>query len=212
MRPNRARLSASMGLAAVLAVAGTVGLFMPTAAVAQGDSLTYAPIISAFTLDNEGWEVVGDSTSLHPTWVSPGFIRTVDQVGGGTMYWSAPKRFLGYRDAWFGGHLRFELRQSNTDNQYDAADVILIGSDGTALGFDTQGNPGTGFTPYDVVLNDDSGRWTVMGPNPRPATDKDIANVLSGLIALRIRAEFRSGPDTDDLDNVVFMPGAILPA
>jgi hypothetical protein len=77
---------------------------------------------------------------------------------------------------------------------------MLIGS-GMQLVMGTAVVPETTWTQYRVFLHEATG-WKVgslMGP---VATESQLRQVLSSLEVLRIRAEYRNGPDTDGLDNV----------
>ena len=157
--------------------------------------------VSKFESGAEGWTLSGDAAGKKPTWISSGgFIRAVDGVLGQTLYREAPAKFEGRKADSYGGKLSFDLRQSERDIQYDEDDVILKGA-GTTLVFDAKNNPGTRWTQYTVELSEGAG-WKVSGSG-KPASEEQIRAVLSNLDRLAIRAEYRWGPDTDDLDNVV---------
>ncbi|MBM7845110.1 laminin B domain-containing protein [Herpetosiphon giganteus] len=165
-------------------------------------------ISSTFAAGHEGWQVVGDAQdgASIPDWHSSGgnpsgFIMVEDDVAGGTWYWQAPDHFLGNRVLAYQTDLTFDLRQSETDNQFDAADVILIGNDIT-LEFDTAVNPATTWTSYRVPLDEQAG-WIIQATGIAP-TASEMQSVLSNLTTLWIRGEFRDGPDTGGLDNVTF--------
>jgi hypothetical protein len=100
--------------------------------------------------------------------------------------------------------LRFDLRQSSTESQFDGDDVVLVGG-GLTLIYDTADNPGTDWTSYSVVL-DETGGW-INENTGEPATQQEIQNVLADLTALRIRGEFVEGADTGSLDNVFLADG-----
>jgi len=157
--------------------------------------------VSKFESGAEGWTLSGDAAGKKPTWISSGgFIRAVDGVLGQTLYREAPAKFEGRKADSYGGKLSFDLRQSERDIQFDEDDVILKGA-GTTLVFDAKNNPGTRWTQYTVELSEGAG-WKVSGSG-KPASEEQIRAVLSNLDRLAIRAEYRWGPDTDDLDNVV---------
>jgi hypothetical protein len=176
-----------------------------------------AAVTSRFDSDRESWTVVGDTASGQeiPAHVASGgnpggFVRIDDAAAGGTMYWNAPSKFLGNRAGSHGKRLLFDLRQSEVSNQYDAADVILVGG-GRTLEFNASQNPTAGgFRRYRVPLSSSAG-WTKEGTSTRP-TRAEFVGTLSALTALRIRAEYRSGADTDDLDNVVLEGDLAAPA
>lgn len=157
--------------------------------------------VSKFESGAEGWSVSGDAAAKKPTWISSGgFIRVVDGVLGQTLYREAPAKFEGRKADSYGGKLSFDLRQSERDIQFDEDDVILKGA-GTTLVYDAKSNPGTRWTHYTVELSEGAG-WKVSGSG-KSASEQQIRAALSNLDRLAIRAEYRTGPDTDDLDNVV---------
>jgi hypothetical protein len=169
-----------------------------------------AAVTSTFESGRDGWTVVGDTASVAaaPTHLGTGgnpggFIRTTDAAAGGTMYWNAPARFLGNRAGSYGRRLLFDLRQSEVSNQYDNADVVLVGG-GHTLDFNTSLNPTAGtWRRYRVPLSSAAG-WTKRGTSPlRRPTAAELRAALGALTSLQIRAEYRSGLDIDDLDNVV---------
>jgi hypothetical protein len=167
----------------------------------DGDGDGEGDAVSKFESGAEGWTLSGDAAAKKPTWISSGgFIRAVGGVLGRTLYWEAPAKFEGGKADSYGGELSFDLRQSESDIQYDEDHVILKGA-GTTLVFDAKNNPGTGWTQYTVELSEGAG-WKVSGSG-KPASEEQIRAVLSDLDRLRIRAEYRWGPDTDHLDNVV---------
>jgi hypothetical protein len=186
--------------------AGCVGL--PAAALAQ-------PILAQSTFDasDEGWSirtlddgcVLVDLMIFTHTWFDTGgnpggYVRHVDPGEGRTAYWYAPAAFLGDRSGAYGGLLSFDLRQSARSSQYDTADIVLRGG-GITLFFDTPYNPYTGWTRYHTLLHESAG-WRVGSCAGPLATQADMQQVLGALTDVLIRAEYRSGADTDSLDNV----------
>jgi alkaline phosphatase D len=97
----------------------------------------------------------------------------------------------------YGKVLKFNLKQSGTNNQFDADDVILEGG-GLILHYDTENNPGTDWTKYRVPLN--AGKW-LKTDNTAP-TASEMKNVLKNITRLWIRGEYISGADEGGLDNV----------
>jgi hypothetical protein len=160
-----------------------------------------AVVSSTFDSGPEGWVAVGDvrvpATFVESGGNPGGFVRVTDAAAGGTMYWQAPARFR-QASRLYGGQLSFDLRQSDTTSQFDDADVVLVGG-GLTLTFDTATTPGRDWTRYRVALRETAG-WRNAS---RAATRSELRRALGALTALRIRAEYRTGPDTDDLDNVV---------
>ncbi len=159
-------------------------------------------VVSDFDSGSEGWSASGDVAAKSTRGSSSGdsgFLRVVDGVLGDTVYHEAPGKFEGDKASAYGGKLSFDLRQSDRDIQFEEGDVVLEGG-GTTLVYDTEDNPGTGWTQYEVELSE--GGWKVAGSG-RSASKQQMRAVLSNLDRLAIRAEYRTGPDTDDLDNVV---------
>jgi hypothetical protein len=161
-------------------------------------------VSSTFGTGVDGWSALGD-TSAPASWVSTGghpggSVQVSDTASGGVMFWVAPAKFLGDKGAAYGGRLGFDLRQSDTSSQFDDQDVVLQGG-GMTLVYDTAVNPGTTFTRYRVPLTPVG--WhenTLAGPQPTVA---EFRSVLGSLTGLRIRAEYRTGPDVDDIDTVL---------
>lgn len=176
----------------------------------------YATIISStFDSNNEGWQILGDSTSSISTYVTTGgnpggFVQANDRVAGGVWYFNAPSKFLGNVSGAYGQSLLFDLNQTGSGPQFNAADVILNGG-GLQLTYDTGSNPlplGQ-WVSYSVIFNE-SGGWLNGSVS---ATQADMLVVLGSLDRLRIRGEFITGSDEGALDNVsvkvVPIPAAI---
>ncbi|HFC11370.1 MAG TPA: hypothetical protein ENJ56_00900, partial [Anaerolineae bacterium] len=160
---------------------------------------------SAFAHTDEGWRGIGGVTvalpTFHPTGGNPhGYLSLKDTATGGTWYWDAPAPYLGDVSSAYGRTLQFDLTQSSTSSQFDNHDVIL-NSATMQLNFDTSYNPGTDWTHYRVVLDENAG-WSVNGSGVVP-TSAEFQAVLADLQQLRIRGEYRSGADTGKLDNVL---------
>ncbi|MEF8776366.1 MAG: laminin B domain-containing protein [Haloarculaceae archaeon] len=191
-----ARTVSSVVVIAVVALSGCMGGSAPET------------VTSTFDDDTEGWTVVGDveGGQTEPDHVpeggsAGGYLEATDDVAGGVWYWNASTAYLGDRSAYAGGTLTFDLRQSATDSQFDATDVILASGD-TSLGYDfgnASTHPGTDWTRYEVDLSADGWRTLDTGD---AATEDVFERVLSALDELRIRGEYREGGDTDGIDEV----------
>lgn len=165
------------------------------------------PVLSTFDSNVDGWTASGDPAGppqFFATGGNPaGRIRVTDAELGGYVNFEAPAKFLGNQSEKYGGTLSFDLMQSYSGaaNQADGPDVTLV-SGLLTLVFDTTPNPANNaWTSYSVALTETAG-WKVgslTGPVP---TQAQMQSVLGNLSALRIRAEFQGGPDTDSLDNV----------
>lgn len=187
----------------------TLGLAL--VALAQAAPAAHADVVSTFDADTDAWTVAGNGAATNPTFLAAGghpggFIRSVDSQGGVTAYWQAPAKFLGDRSDSYGAALSFDLRQSATDGQFDAAgrDVRLVGG-GISLSYNTPYNPGTDWTTYSIPLHEVG--WTDV-TTALPATEQQMRDALAAVTTILIRAEYRSGADTDDLDNVVLGSGS----
>jgi hypothetical protein len=160
---------------------------------------------STFDNDADGWTTVGDAVgaptpTFVPTGGNPGgYISGTDSRQSGRWYWSAPAKFRGNVSSAYGHVLSFDLRQNQSDNQTSYHDIVLTGA-GLTLVYDTASNPGTTWTSYNIPLRAESG-WMVRTTN-QAASEADIRRVLGDLGSLLIRGEYRSGPDSGDLDNV----------
>ena len=172
-----------------------------------------ATVKSTFDSSLEGWTVEGDPNSGTPKWVATGgnpggFANVEDRGSGTTMYWRAPSKFVAPKArGLYGGELRFDLRQSSLMSQYDEADVVLVGA-GHSLAYNTSKNPAVSWTRYRVPLTENGWTWVTGG---KRATAKELSDTLTHLDQLKIRAEYVSGPDRDDLDNVVLETGDATP-
>lgn len=160
------------------------------------------PNVSNFIADDQGWRISENSENIIPDYSASGgnpdgYIYTADKSSD-AWYFSASTRFVNEVKKGYGKTLSFDLKQSATDAQYDADDVIL--TDGTiVLTFNTAYNPSTVWTHYSIKLDELSG-WA---KGASKATKTDLQTVLQNLVELKIRGEFRAGPDTGGLDNAI---------
>lgn len=165
-------------------------------------------VISRFDADYQGWRVAGDAQdgSSVPEFKTQGgnpagHLQATDDVTGGTWYWEAPERYLGNQSRSYGKSLRFDLKQSILDNQFEESDVILEG-DGLTLAFKLNAHPGVTWTSYQVMLSDSAG-WKLNSLSGETASAAQIQQVLNNLSKLWIRGEYVEGADTGGLDNVI---------
>jgi hypothetical protein len=182
-------------------------------------AIVCADVTSTFNADLDGWGAISDiggdisgSITFESTGGNPGgLIRINDAAIGGTIYWTAPSKFLGDQSGSLGLNLTFDLSVVYTNsadifdgntNQFDA-DVVLEGN-GLTLYYTVAGNPPApsgAWTPYTVPLT--AGSWTKTTVTGSAPSASEFASVLGALTALRIRAEFQNGQESDYLDNVV---------
>lgn len=182
--------------------------------LAFGNKNYAQPIIAEnhFDVDREGWTAMrtnGQVWSAVPmanlSWISSGgnpggYFQHVDPNDSQTSYWTAPSTYLGNRSTAYGGTLSFDLKQSPT-GLLDRLDLIMQGSNMTIV-LNTSYNPRSIWTRYHVLLTENGG-WHVTTSNGPTPTQAEMQQVLSSIVALRIRAEYRSGDETDAIDNVI---------
>lgn len=177
----------------------TAILFLATAALHAQQS--------TFDADNENWGASGDPLSSIATWIPTdgnpgGHIRVTDAATGGTWYFDAPPKFRGNKCDAYDRYLRWDQYTSDITQPYTGRPDVVIEGAGLTLVFDNGQIPGLTWTHYDVLLREDAG-WrlgNLTGPVP---TEAQFRTVLANVSTLRIRGEYRPGPDFGGLDNVV---------
>ena len=167
---------------------------------------------STFDADNQGWTVgdlflrPGVSTAIwQDAGGNPGgFLRTTDLFSWNAYL--APAEFLGDQSAAYGGVLHLEQKLVTSDGgEYP---MVLLSDGVLVLQFWTA-PPGTEWTPYDIPLVASAG-WQIATPpsgNPGPpATEEQLQQVLANLTSMTIEADWQTGDDQIDLDNVRLLP------
>lgn len=159
------------------------------------------PDSNSFNDGDQGWRISeGGVGGFSATGGYPGgYMAGSDNFDPINTYWYfiAPTPFTNEVRKGYGKTLRFDLIQSGTDVQRYTDDVILTDGINT-LTFDISYNPNTTWTSYGIKLDELSG-WQ---KGEEPATKADIQAVLMNLTDLRIRGEYKSGPDSGGLDNI----------
>ncbi len=160
-------------------------------------------IASYFNTDAEGWTITGDaqSGSSTPTYVSV-YIQAVDDVSGANWYFNAPSKFLGDLSSFYGGSFYFELAQNRIDRPSSIGNNVIIRSNIRTIRYSVYKYPQTSFTPFEVPLGEEGWEDT----NNQHLTAEEFKSILSSVNSISIRGEYRSGPDTGSLDNVVLSP------
>lgn len=156
------------------------------------------PVTDTFDSDAQGWQVnEGGKGGFSPVDGNlGGFVYGVDNAPG-FWYFVAPAGFIASIRKAYGLQLIFDLEQSATDSQAESDDVIL--TDGVlTLTYKTAYHPKTTWTPYSVKLDEAAG-WK---KGKVKATKAELQQVLQNLTSLKIRGEYRAGPDRGGLDNV----------
>lgn len=173
----------------------------------SGSNATAEVVESRFDSSDEGWRLVGDTTTSFPSFVATGgnpggFLRGFDQAVGGRWYWSAPVSYLGNISGAYGNTLTFDLRMRGSGTLFEDSDIVLIGSSGS-LHFDFPNVPSADdWTSYSALIAEGAG-WHLDSLSGPLATQSEIQSVLANVTSLRIRGEFITGDDNGDLDNVV---------
>lgn len=186
------RISAAFLTAAVLA------------ASASAAGLTTAQS-STFDADADGWTILGEAEGpvFHATGGKQGgYISATDPAGSsGTSYWLAPAKYLGDQSQALNGKLSYDIRDVGPGRTFGDPDVSVQGG-GLVLEYRQKKRPkGKAWAHFSVKLNGKKG-W-IDTSNGRKATSQQMQTALSSLNALLIRGEYRSGPETLDIDNVL---------
>ncbi len=160
---------------------------------------------STFDAGAEGWAACTLNSGSAPVqWIATGgtpggFLRTPTKQVADTTYWCAPISFVSELAKAEGGTIHFDLRSNDTSNAFQTYDLSIRGS-GIEIRMELSGNPLLTWTHYSAPLRWDAG-WRIGnlgGPVPNEATFRDV---LLNAQDLWIRAEYRDGPELDDLDN-----------
>lgn len=180
-------------------------------ATGSSPSLPGSAIRSSFASDAEGW--TGGSFPDNGPYDSviarapvrwnqgagrAGGAISMTDPGLGNFFFEAPGAFLGNKQASYGGELRYDVR-SEGGEQFDEADVILI-SQGFVLVYRAPNRPTSAWATVSVPLIEPA--WKVDRPAGRAPTRAEFERALASISALRIRGEYRNGPETGWLGNV----------
>lgn len=162
---------------------------------------------STFDTGNENWGASGDPLSTIAAWVPTdgnpdGHIRVTDAATGGTWYFDAPPKFRGNKCDAYDRYLRWDQFTNDTTQPYYGRPDVLLEGAGLTLAYGHNQIPGQTWMHFDVLLREDAG-WRLGSLNGAAPTEAQFRAVLSNVSALRIRGEYRPGPDFGGLDNVV---------
>jgi hypothetical protein len=132
-----------------------------------------------------------------------GIVCATQQAGNDNLwYFDAPDSWLAQLPDAYGGSLVYAQDQGETDNQLEQGDqLLLVGSDGTTLAYDSGDNPSADYTVYHVPLIETAG-WLHPGTRIR-ATETEFRQVLADPAGLRILGAYRRGDNTSCLDFVL---------
>jgi len=169
---------------------------------------------STFTANDEGWRV-GDylvpSVPSVPTYLAAGgnpggFIRTDDRSAWTAFL--APAAYLGNQSAFLGGTLRFDIRILASDPT--VYPPVLLEGAGLQIARIGVANPVNNIWNTFQIALVETGWYHTTTLNP--VTAAEFASVMGNLTALRISADWLTGPDQVDLDNVGFVSTVPEPA
>ncbi|GAB3769413.1 hypothetical protein GCM10028818_05440 [Spirosoma horti] len=157
------------------------------------------PGFVGFEADNEEWLVSeGGTAGYSLTGGNPNGFFYGDDAGGKAWYFHASDSFIMETRKAYGRSLRFDLKQEAVKLSPDHISDLILTDGKTTLTFKTAYKPATTWTTYAVRLDESSG-WK-KGLEPTTKTDMQV--VLQNLIGLRIRGDYKFGPDRGSLDNV----------
>ena len=192
-------------VSSIVLIASCLGL-----SLGMGHAATLAQ--STFDAGDEGWTVGDFFTTLGggvPTYVAAGgnpggFIRTGDLFAWNAYV--APAPFLGNQLGAYGGILHVDQRLLSSDGiNYP---MVVISDGVTRLQFRTS-PPTTDWTSYDILLTAAAG-WEIADGSGTPglaASELQLQTVLGNLTFLHLDADWQSGDDRVDLDNVRLCSG-----
>jgi hypothetical protein len=162
--------------------------------------------ISTFDTNDEGWSVTGDVHGFQ--WQSgignpPGSVLGIDDVLGDTWGFLAPSKFLGNQGAAYGNTLSYDIKITASETSpWLSPDISLTGG-GLTINLYEQSPVVNVWTSYEVLLTELAG-WKKS--DDTIPTAAEMEQVLGNLTRLYIRAEYKSGADQANLDNVVLTP------
>lgn len=157
------------------------------------------PGFVGFDVDKDGWRVSeGGTVGYSLTGGNPGGFLFGDDAGGKAWYFIASDSFVAETRKAYGSSLRFDLKQEMVALNPDGISDIVLTDGKTTLTFKTAYKPATTWTHYAIRL-DELSNWK---KGSRLATKTDMQIVLQNLTGLRIRGDYKAGPDRGGLDNV----------
>jgi alkaline phosphatase D len=188
--------------------------FTKTIQAATTDPVRSAPdrIESTFDEDADGWLISNNGGSnqpvYHPSGGNPGgHISDEENQDGVAWYYQAPFKFLGDRDAFYGGTLSFDIRQEQLDQldpeTTEGGDIMLVSGE-KKLVYEFRSPdiaPCEEWTSLKAPLTADA-IWIDLTSEEPLATEQRFRTVLKDLEIIRIRGQYRSENDVSYLDNV----------
>ncbi len=167
-------------------------------------------IVSTFDQGPEDWLVVqvqGGYNLPVSGGIIPNWSNSTGNPGGGIdisdiyaeTFFSAPSPFLGDQSAAFNTNLRFDILIQYTDNTPYPA--VILNGETKNLYYNIPPSPLGVWTTRSIPLVGTG--WKLNSWQGLAATNDDMMEVLSTLQGLYINAEWKTGPDSTTLDNVI---------
>lgn len=160
------------------------------------------PIVSSFNAGLQGWTSAFSTLSNVADGWSGNGIRVTDTSSGSSPVLNAPAAFRGDLSSYFDGTLSFWLKLGATANRTSGPDIVIQGGTGPlqTITLDFPLVPGTGWTRYEVSLNENAD-WRDLNGNR--VSEAVIRNILSNVTSLALNADYRTGAgDTATFDEI----------
>ena len=158
-----------------------------------------------------GWTIVGDAGSTltyFPTGGNPtGFLQLADAAQGADDYFVAPAPYLGSKSQYLGGTLSFDLMIQFTAQPPDNDILLTNGSTTLSYLFPTQPAVGV-WTHFNIPISTTDPNWHLGTFNGAAPALSDFKNVLANLTKIEILGDYRTGTESNDLDNVLLHSSA----
>lgn len=189
-------------------------------AVLAAATLPAQTVIASSTFDTnaEGWmsaDLFGRACNspAPPSHIATGgnpggFIRSGDVCS--TSAFLAPSAYLGDRSATYGGELRFSLRA--LEDPAGLKNLMSLSGGGLTVMYQSNSQPNPN-TWTDFIVSFTAGTWRIVTGSTvgAVATETQLRSILADLTALRIQADWNTGADRSDLDNVSLISPTVTP-
>ncbi|MFS0736543.1 PEPxxWA-CTERM sorting domain-containing protein [Sphingomonas sp. 1P06PA] len=165
---------------------------------------------SDFATGDEGWtigEFTGIGPNLTPTYDPIGQLISTGDVAANVAF-IASSAYLGDQSGAFGGSISFDLSDASNDGT-NYSPLSLTGAGITLYARPTPPPSTTALSAFNISLVGASFVTSdPFGTSGATATDAQLLAVLADLDQLAILADWQSGGDFSQLDNVVLSDGA----
>lgn len=112
-----------------------------------GSPATGVKAFDDFVASAEGWTVTGDDTTKTVKYSStggkPNGSISAEEATTGTLFFTAPQKYLGNVSAYYGGQFRFDLKAGPTNGDFFAYADVELTSNLVTLAYDCTPNPTT---------------------------------------------------------------------